>query len=374
MNHKAQAALEFVTTYGWAIIIVLVMVSAMAYFGVFDLFKFTPDVCTFGSKLDCKSSSLVSDGMKLRLMNNLGENVVINNVIVSSKGTELDCTSPMAGESWSKKTIKNIDVRCDFSSLGFVEGDKKKLELKINYTGAFNRIVEGEISAVVQSGEIGLSDIEYLKSMDGLISWYRMNDDPSDGIDDEMNRNPGTCTNCPALTTDNWGNANQAYEFDGINDEINLGNNPSIANLNANITILAWINFTNTPTISDTIIGKPNWNWHFQLVSNNKITFRRWNPYMSTSSNMALIQNKWHHISTTLSSNPINNNKMYIDGTLDNTGTITTPLGGTGGITEISGYVQSDIDWFDGLIDEVMIFNRSLTASEIDTIYGLDLS
>ena len=39
----SQAALEFLTTYGWAILVVLIAVGALAYFGVLDLGKFLPE-------------------------------------------------------------------------------------------------------------------------------------------------------------------------------------------------------------------------------------------------------------------------------------------------------------------------------------------
>jgi uncharacterized protein (UPF0333 family) len=34
IRKKSQAAMEFLMTYGWAIIVVLVAISALAYFGV----------------------------------------------------------------------------------------------------------------------------------------------------------------------------------------------------------------------------------------------------------------------------------------------------------------------------------------------------
>ena len=34
INKKSQAALEFIMTYGWAILVVLVAIGALAYFGI----------------------------------------------------------------------------------------------------------------------------------------------------------------------------------------------------------------------------------------------------------------------------------------------------------------------------------------------------
>ena len=47
MKKKAQAAMEFLMTYGWAILVVLVVIGALAYFGVLSPKKLLPDKCLF---------------------------------------------------------------------------------------------------------------------------------------------------------------------------------------------------------------------------------------------------------------------------------------------------------------------------------------
>jgi len=42
MFKKSQAAMDFLITYGWAILIVLIMIGTLAYFGVLNPDKFTP--------------------------------------------------------------------------------------------------------------------------------------------------------------------------------------------------------------------------------------------------------------------------------------------------------------------------------------------
>jgi len=41
-SHSGQAALEFLMSYGWAILAVIAGIFALAYFGVLDLDKFLP--------------------------------------------------------------------------------------------------------------------------------------------------------------------------------------------------------------------------------------------------------------------------------------------------------------------------------------------
>jgi len=43
MNKKGQAAMEFLMTYGWAILVVLLCIGALAYFGVLDPRKYIPE-------------------------------------------------------------------------------------------------------------------------------------------------------------------------------------------------------------------------------------------------------------------------------------------------------------------------------------------
>src|SRR3989344_6117725 len=52
-NRKSQAALEFLMTYGWAILVVLVAIGALAYFGVLSPDAFLPSKCTLPAKITC---------------------------------------------------------------------------------------------------------------------------------------------------------------------------------------------------------------------------------------------------------------------------------------------------------------------------------
>src|SRR3989339_1539519 len=53
MMKKAQAALEFLMTYGWAILVVLAAIGALAYFGVLSPSNFLPSKCTAGVGMAC---------------------------------------------------------------------------------------------------------------------------------------------------------------------------------------------------------------------------------------------------------------------------------------------------------------------------------
>ncbi len=50
---KSQAALEFLTTYGWAIVLLFVVVVALTHFGVLDFDKLAPRRCVLEAGIGC---------------------------------------------------------------------------------------------------------------------------------------------------------------------------------------------------------------------------------------------------------------------------------------------------------------------------------
>ncbi len=53
---KGQAALEFLMTYGWAFLVILVMIGTLAYFGVLNVSALLPDRCQFSTQpVSCKN-------------------------------------------------------------------------------------------------------------------------------------------------------------------------------------------------------------------------------------------------------------------------------------------------------------------------------
>mgnify|MGYP006435488675 CR=1 FL=1 len=60
MFKKGQAAMEFLMTYGWAILVVLAAIGALAYFGVLNPGQLLPDKCTFPASFDCVDKPVVN--------------------------------------------------------------------------------------------------------------------------------------------------------------------------------------------------------------------------------------------------------------------------------------------------------------------------
>ncbi len=91
MFRKAQAAMEFLMTYGWAIIVVLAAIAALAYFGVLSPAKFLPERCAFPAGVDCVDKAVVDasgNSVLLVFRNNIGFKI---NITENASATD-DCT------------------------------------------------------------------------------------------------------------------------------------------------------------------------------------------------------------------------------------------------------------------------------------------
>jgi hypothetical protein len=57
---KAQTAMEYLTTYGWMLLILVVVLAALAVLGI--LTPSRPTMCSFPATFLCKATKLTSDG------------------------------------------------------------------------------------------------------------------------------------------------------------------------------------------------------------------------------------------------------------------------------------------------------------------------
>ena len=90
MERRGQAAMEFLMTYGWAILAAIIVIGVLAYFGVFSPSKLVPEVCTINSPLglspgDCQVSA--AGGITLALRNGAGEQITVSSIAVTNCGT-----------------------------------------------------------------------------------------------------------------------------------------------------------------------------------------------------------------------------------------------------------------------------------------------
>ncbi|MDO8647389.1 MAG: hypothetical protein Q7R70_03165 [Candidatus Diapherotrites archaeon] len=109
MNSKGQSALEYLMTYGWALVVIVIVVAALFAFGVFN----TPANCTqFGGRLLLKDYAIQATGISLAIQNgssgtmsdlnasgDLGAGLMGSTSLSRSADTNAVFTSPIAAGS-----------------------------------------------------------------------------------------------------------------------------------------------------------------------------------------------------------------------------------------------------------------------------------
>ena len=100
MNKRGQAAMEFLMTYGWAIVVVLAAIGALAYFGVLSPQKLLPDRTTFTAPLPNVDNAVVStatNSVQIAFRNNKGVSISLPLTATVSGSTECQSITSMSG-------------------------------------------------------------------------------------------------------------------------------------------------------------------------------------------------------------------------------------------------------------------------------------
>ena len=75
VKKRGQAAMEFLMTYGWALLVVLVAIGALAFFGVLNPGQFLPSTCTVTPGIACIDFKVTNTNLTVFLQNGMGKNL-----------------------------------------------------------------------------------------------------------------------------------------------------------------------------------------------------------------------------------------------------------------------------------------------------------
>ncbi len=216
----------------------------------------------------------------------------------------------------------------------------------------------------------------YKKNTEAVGFWNFDEGTGNKAYDKSGNENNGTLQNFLFDSTDGWvdGRFGKALKFDGVNDYVNIGN-PSALQLTGNLTISFWayaINFSK-PARQNPIDKAYGGEFAMTIEPSGTQSYYHGTagaeagPFMSCTWNNVWESNKWIHIALVrdVSAKTV---KLYKNGTLigGSCGSWMTPSISSQNITIGDGYVNV----FNGTIDEVRIYNRTLTQSEIQNGIG----
>src|SRR5439155_665278 len=177
------------------------------------------------------------------------------------------------------------------------------------------------------------------------------------------NNNAGTVSGATWTTAGRYGSA---LVFDGTSANVTVANSASLR-LTAGMTLEAWVYPTVAPTGWRAVIDK-NVDGYYLMASsspNNRPTvggtFTAGNQNTVGPSGLAVAT--WTHLAATFDGATV---RLYVNGVQVASQAQTAPLAATTGALQIGadGYTGEN---FAGRIDEVRIYNRALSAAEIQT-------
>ena len=142
-HKKSQAATEFLMTYGWAILVVLAAIAALAYFGVLSPEKFLPKKCLLEVGLTCTGNKIEPTQSTIIFQNGYGRTITVDSVQIG------DCSEAFT-------TVLQSEEEGTFVLTGCSNGEVKdvfKGDVIIKYTEkstSLSKTAYGQINTKIE--------------------------------------------------------------------------------------------------------------------------------------------------------------------------------------------------------------------------------
>ncbi|MFP4567572.1 MAG: hypothetical protein ACLFN8_01380 [Candidatus Woesearchaeota archaeon] len=164
MKRKGQAAMEFLMTYGWAILVVLAAIAALAYFGVLSPGNMLPERTTFAAPIQSIDSvvSASTPAVEIVFRNNVGTKINIStndmagtedcDSIYNAYITGDDVTASGNGYEIPNGAQFTLAYNCSSSGSGLSAGNRFRSDLTFQYTNMDTELTRphtGSINAKV---------------------------------------------------------------------------------------------------------------------------------------------------------------------------------------------------------------------------------
>lgn len=202
----------------------------------------------------------------------------------------------------------------------------------------------------------------------GLVAYYPFNGNANDA---SGNGNNGTVMGA-TLTTDRFGNQNSAYSFDGINNYITVPNSTSLQSPDSAFTIALWLNIAAYDTGGyASVCVKPQGTldggqYGTQIDSAGALQVYAADSIASVESETVLPKGQWFFLALTWDGNQVN---FYTDSTNIASMAFAPPPKANTSPLEIGRDSPGLVEYLKGSLDDIVIYNRALTADELKQIF-----
>lgn len=277
-------------------------------------------------------------------------------------------SQPLSSYPWSG----SISYNGAWFSIGQQKDINRPFKGYIDEVQIFNRALsESEVQSIALAGSAGKCKPTATISPSGLVSWWSGDGDTRDSV----NTNNGTIQ---GNVTYSIGKTSQGFQFGGTGDlngngdRINIGN-PANLQLQ-DLTIETWVKRSSSSLVTNSPFpGFPNGIFFAYGQNGYGIGIEGAGKLFLTNvgntgaiSNLTVTDTNWHHVAVTKFGNQV---VFYVDG-VSETQTYTTTFSFTTSAAIGARGDNNVLNAFYGAIDEVSIYNRALSASEIQSIYN----
>lgn len=299
--------------------------------------------------------------------------------------------------TWDSKNMRLYENGVEVSAspvakTGIIDADGSPLSIGTHTNSPADRRFPGRIDdARVYDRVLSEAEITALYELgnnedSSLVGHWTLDDlSGTTAADSSGTGNIGTLTNFdtpPAWTSS--GIVDSSLIFDGTDDRILVPHDASIAFRNVTLTLATWFHLDSAMTngeIQTFFIknGSAGYNPRFELYYSNATDYIvRFIPSsggagVRSSSTIATdITGEWHHAAITF--DPTSGAyQFYIDGVADTSGTVGTPGGYANGAGNLIIGANSSSTFFDGRLDDMRMYTRVLSATEINAIHKLGI-
>lgn len=343
-------------TYGWAILVVIIILSALYFLGVFN--PKTPSTCSIQAPFVCNDFIATDMGITYSVGARGINNAQVTDMIINGQS----CINNLNGTIANGNLAPNKITKVSCTGINLNAKQKVSAEIVINYTGR-----AGDLVHTIRGSGSGISEFATFSIFyDGLVFGWNGSTryDYIGGIAGTLYGGLIAGNNQSGFFDNN------ATAFDGSDDYIQT---PAIT-FNPSFTFSAWFNPSSSVILYGAVVtnlnhsAPPSGMSIIPASSLVRISYGNGTAYPSyfvTTSEIVL--NQWSHAVVSYDGT---NTKLYVNGILKDSRNI--PLVSPASqVIRIGIWAVSHGDYFfNGTIDEVHVWNRALNSGEIQNLYN----